>query len=412
MVYWEYEQRKDLKMNKKIISLFLAAAMLLTAAGCSEGGGKEINDPVAYIENPPEGAGNRLNVSYSEWHNEYLFNMAKGGYDEETNADEAKSFKQSILDYLVQEHVILYLAEQEGITAEALTEEDIALIEENVQLALDSWCETYEADAKSVLGDSYTEEELYNKEFELFSAFMAESGLSPEIFYTWETNEVIRDKFIEKTSESISDDYVKEFVQETVDNAKNAYENDIAAFEQTYTAFYVPEGTRVVQQIYLKIDTDAANEIKAYRSDGDDAKADELLEAALEPIRPVIEEALEKLANGEDWLTVQKEYNQDGNGNGVDYVVYPTSSYILPEITQAAMAIPEKGGISEIIVSDSGLFILYYKDDRVFTDEEMQSLIDQARDFLKKEETYKRVNDFNEQYPYVFDYELMGLSAE
>ena len=396
-------------MSKKIISFFLAAAMLLTAAGCSETE-KEITDPVAHIENPPEGAGDSLNISYSEWHNEYLFNMARGGYDEELNADIAQSLKQSILDYLAQEHVILYLAGLEGISAETLTEEERDYIEEKVQSSWDGWCESYEAEAKEALGDSCTEEELYKKEFELFTAFMAESGLTPEIFYLWETNEVIQQKFIEKSSESISDRDVEDFVQETIDAAKDAYENNLALFEQSYTAFYVPDGTRIVQQIYVKIDADAANEIKAYRNDGDDQKADQLLEEALEPMRPMIEEAYSRLQDGEEWLTVQEEYNQDDNGNDVDYIVYPKSSYISEYITEAAMEIADIGGVSRIIESDTGFFIIYYKDSRTFTDDEMQSLLSQARDYLEQQESVQKVTDFQDKYPYVFDYELMGIT--
>ena len=399
-------------MNKKIISLFLAAAMLLTSAGCSDKVGSTAVGPVAYIEQPPEGAGSRFDITYDEWHNEYLFNMAKGGYDEVTYAAVAENFKQSIIDYLVQERIILYLAELEGITAESLTEEDVAYIDEQVQASWDSWCLTYEAEAKAELGAAFTEEELYAKEFELFTAFMAESGLTPEVFYVWETNEVLQDKFIEKTADSIKEEGVAAFVQETIDDAKEAYENEIALFENSYTAFYVPEGTRIVQQIYVKIDSDAANEIKAYRNDGDDEKADSLLEAAAAEVRPVIEEAYEKLLNGEDWLTVQEEYNKDDNGNNVDYIVYPVSSYISPEITQAAMGIAEKGGVSEIIPNDTGFFILYYKDDRVFSDEEMDSLMDQAWEYLKEQESVQRVTDFQAKYPYVFDYELMGIAEQ
>lgn len=397
-------------MNKKIISLFLAAATLLTSAGCSNKTGSTAVGPVAYIEQPPEGAGSRFDITYDEWHNEYLFNMAKGGYDEVTYAGVAENFKQSIIDYLVQERIVLYFAELEGITAESLTEEDVAYIDEQVQASWDSWCLTYEAEAKAELGAAFTEEELYAKEFELFTAFMAESGLTPEVFYVWETNEVLQDKFIEKTADSIKEEDVAAFVQETIDDAKEAYENEIALFENSYTAFYVPEGTRIVQQIYVKIDADAANEIKAYRNDGDDEKADSLLEAAAADVRPVIEEAYEKLLNGEDWLTVQEEYNKDDNGNNVDYIVYPVSSYISQEITQAAMGIAEKGGVSEIIPNDTGFFILYYKDDRVFSDEEMDSLMDQAWEYLKEQESVNKLNEFKEKYPYVYDYELMGIS--
>ena len=397
-------------MNKKIISLLLAVIMSVTAAGCSSENGSGAAGPVAYIENPPEGAGERLNISYDEWHSEYLFNMARGGYDEETDADIAESYKQNILDYQVQEHIVLYLAEQEGISSETMTQEELEEIEQNVQESWDGWCDSYEAEAKEALGDTYTQEELYEKEFELFTAFMKESGLTPEIFYVWETNSKIQEKFIEKTSESIDDQTVADFVQETVDAAKDAYENDLAAFEQSYTAFYVPEGTRIVQQLYVKLDEDAANEIRAYRNDGDDEKADQLLEAASEQVRGVAEEAYGKLQSGEAWLAVQEEYNQDSNGNDVDYIVYPASTYVSQDIVDAAMSIEEVGGFSDIIVSDSGFFILYYKAERVFSDEEMQSLLDQARDYLKDQESYKLVSEFKDKYPYVYDNELMGIS--
>lgn len=395
-------------MNKKIISLFLAAAMLLTV-GCSNNDAKPTG-PVAYIENPPEGAGSYFDITYEEWHNEYLYALSLNGYSEQDGSDVVESQKQRSLEILIQERIVKYLAEQEGISAETLNEEDAAEIERDVQTEWDFLCSTFEGDAKAALGDIFTEEELYEKEFELFTAFMAESGLTPEIYYMWKTNELIQDRFIEKFSESIDEQTVKDFVQGIMDTAKDKYENDIAVFESAYTDFYVPEGTRVVQQIYVKLNSDAANEIKAYRSDGDDKKADELLEAAAKDVRPIAEEAYERLLSGEDWLAVQEEYNQDDNGNDVDYVVYPSSSYISQGIIDAAMGIAEKGGVSEIIPNDTGFFILYYKDDRVMTDEEMDSLMEQALEYLTEQESISRLNDFKEKYPYVYDYELMGIS--
>ena len=398
---------------KEFISLFSAAALLVTAAGCSnkkDGSHVSITSPVAYIENPPEGAGDRFDISYDDWYNEYMFFMSSDGYTEEDYPDIAKNYKQNILDIQVQERIVLYLAEQAGISAATLTQEELDRIDQKVQTNWDSWCESYAADATEALGDNYTDEELYQKEYELFSAFLAESGLTPEIFFVWETNSLIQEKFIEKTSESISDQVIADFVQGTIDDAKYNYENDLATFEQTYTAFYVPEGTRIVQQIYVKISDDAVKEVRAYRNDGDDEKADQLLNEALEAVRDRIDEAQERLSAGEDWLTVQEECNDDTNGNNVDYIVYPTSTYISQNIIDAAMGIADKGGVSDVITTDSGFFILYYKDDRVFSDEEMQSLMDQARDYLKDNESYQRVAEFKEQYPYVYDYELMGIS--
>lgn len=397
-------------MNKKIISLFLAAALSVTATGCSSGNDAEIASPVAYIENPPEDAGDRFNISYTEWHNEYLFALTMDGHSEWESSDLTETYKQRMLDILTQERIVLYLAEQMGITAETLSEEDMAEIERDVQAEWDFFCASYEGDAKEALGSDFTEEQLHEKEFELFNEFMKGVGLTPEVYYVWKTNELIQEKFIEKTSESIADKTIADFVQETIDTAKDMYENDLATFESAYTAFYVPEGTRIVQQLFVKIDEDAANEIRAYRNDGDDGKADQLLEAAAEPVRERIEEAYEKLSGGEEWSVVQEEYNNDDNGNDVDYIVYPASTYVSQDIIDAAMEIGEKGDFSDIIISDSGFFILYYKDDRVFSDEEMQSLLDQARDYLKDQESYQRVADFKEQYPYVYDYELMEIS--
>ena len=407
-------------MNRKIktiASLFSAFALLVTSAGCTEGGGSSSlkwkypkEEKAAYIENPPEGAGNRFDVTYGEWYCEYMFTISRDGYTEESNSDVAENFRQSIIDYLVQEHIVLYLAEQMGITAETLTEEERSTIDKNVQKAWDEWCKSYEAEAKEALGEKYTEEELYNKEYELFSAFLAKSDLTPEIFITWETNDLIMVKFKEKIAESISKEEIADFVQETIDTAKDKYENDLATFEDKYTAFYIPEGTRTVQQIFVKINDNAANEIKAYRKDGDDETADRLLNEALEVVRFRIDEAYEKLQNGEDWAKVQKEYSDDTNGIGADYIVYPTSTVVAQNVTDAAMGIEEVGGFSEIITSDSGFFILYYKEDRVFSDEEMQDLMDQARDYLKDTEAYKRISDFKEKYPYVYNYEVLELS--
>lgn len=397
-------------MNKKIISFFMAAGLLVTA-GCSAEDSTDSTKLVAYIENPPEEAADgRFYITYNEWRSEYLFAMSLDGYSEEDSPDATESYKQRALDILTQERIVLYLAEQAGISAETLTAEELDEIEQDVQAEWKLICSSYEADAKGALGGAYTEEELYEKEFELFTAFMEEAGLTPDIYYVWRTNELIQEKFIEKTSESISEQTVADFVQETIDTAKDMYENDLAVFESAYTPFYVPEGTRVVQQLCVKIDDDAAAEIRAYRNDGDDEKADQLLEAALEPVRGIIEEAYTKLQNGEEWSEVQEEYNQDDNGNDAEYFLYPTSTKISQDIIDAAMSIEAEGGFSDILTTDSGFIIIYYKNKRVFSDEEMQSLLDQARDYLKDQESYKQVAEFKEQYPYVFDYELMGIS--
>lgn len=390
------------RKSKIILSAAIAGALLLS--GCGEAS----KGPVAHIEDPPEGAGDHFTISYEEWHNEYTYQMLRGNYTEEDNADVAKNYRQSTLDYLVQERIVLWLAKEQGISAETLTQEETDEISKNVDETLAGWYDSYKTDAQNALGSDYTEEQLTEKEKELFEEFLKQAGLTPEIFYQWSVNEALTQKFVDKVSESITDEKVEEFVQDTIDTAKDKYENDIAAFEQSYTPFYIPEGTRTVQQIYVKLKDDVTNEITAYRKDGDDEKADEIRDAELEKIRFRIDEAYEKLSNGEKWEDVLQEYSEEG---AVDYTVYPKSSVVDPAITEAVMKIPEKGQWSDIIPTDQGYFIILYKDDRVMTDEESQALRDQALDYLKDQEAYQKVQDFTDAHKYVYDYELLQLEA-
>lgn len=391
-------------MSKSDVKIKLAAAALagtLLLSGCGEA-----KPPVAYIEAPPEGADNFFDISYDEWHNEYSYQLLRGNYTEEANADVAKDYRQSTIDYLVQERTVLWLAREMGISAETLTQEETDEINKSTEETLEGWYQSYESDAKEQLGSEYTDEQLKDKEKELFAQFLSKADLTEDIFYKWAVNEAITQKFVDAVSADITDETIEDFVQETIDTAKDKYENDIAAYEQSYTPFYIPEGTRIVQQIYVKLKDAVTDEITAYRKDGDDEKADEILQKELEKIKFRIDEAYEKLENGTDWADVLEEYSEEG---AVDYTVYPKSSVVDPTITEAVMNIPKKGEWSDIISTDAGYFILYYKDDRAMTDEEMQALRDQARDYLKDQAAYGKVSEFTKAHPYSYDYEQLQL---
>lgn len=403
-------------MNKTIKSVtasFTAAAILFTSlTACSkheEINGIDSSAPVAYIENPPNGKKDLFTIKYSDFFGEYNFFMARGGYTEENDAELALAQRDNVIKYLAQERIVLYLAEQAGITEDTFTDEEKKAVEDTVKENVDGWCDSYRSDALSELGDTYTEEELYNKEFELFAAFLAESGLTVDIFRTWEVNGLIREKLTAAVSDDLSAETVNAFVQDTIDQAKDKYENDLAAFEKSYTAFYVPEGSRRVQQILVKIDETAASEVSAYRKDGDNEKADEVLGAALEKIKYKIDEAYSRLENGESWETVQAEYNDESDTNGTDYTVYPKSTTIKAEVINAAMGIAEAGGYSQVCESDSGYFIIYYSGDAQLSEERIEDLHRQGREFLANEETYNKITSFMKTYPYIYDYELLGL---
>lgn len=403
---------KPKKILKSIIASTLALSLLaisITACSKEEINGIDPKTPVANMENPPDGAEEHFTVNYSDFYSEYSFYLARSGYTEEENAEEALAQRDNVIRYLTQERVILYLAEQAGITESTLSADDLQAIDDTVQTSIDNWCDSYRSDAVSELGETYTEEELRNKEMELFTAFLAESGLTADSFRVWEVNGRIRDKYVEYVSDTIGDETVENFVQDTVDQAKDKYENDLATFETSYTAFYMPEGSRLVQQILVKIDETSANEITAYRKDGDDAKADALLEEALAKIKPKIDEAYQKLENGESWASVQAEYNDESDTNGVDYTLYPKSTTVNPAVIEAAMAIGEAGHYSPVCESDSGYFIIYYTAPAEFSQERLDDLNRQAREFLANEEAYNKITEFEKEHPYSYDYELLNL---
>ncbi|MDE6579846.1 MAG: hypothetical protein K2K41_04855, partial [Ruminiclostridium sp.] len=340
--------------------LTMCGTMTISFAGCSQGDAKQNKQIVASIKNPPEGYEDFFNISYGEWHGEYMLRMAAEGYTETNDAEMAKSLRDRIIKYLAQEKIVLYLAKGMGISAETLTEEEMKKAAEAADEDIQSWYKKYEARAISALGSDYTKEQLQKKEEELFNDFMKEVGLNPDIFYTWSVNNIIHDKYVEKASESITEKEIKDCVQETMDTAKDKYENNLAEFEQKYTAFYVPEGTRKVQQIAVLINSTTAAEVTAYRKDGDDKKADEILQEALAKVKFRIDEAYEKLEKGTAWKDVQKEYNDETSSNEVDFTVYPKSTTVLQKITDTAMGIEKKGGYSEIFETDKGYICLLY----------------------------------------------------
>ncbi len=395
---------------KKLLSISLCGTFLISAAGCSQSEEDKNNKKaVAYIENAPEGYEDHFTVTYGEWHSEYMLRMAAGGYSETSDAETAEQYREQIVKYLAQEKIVLYLAKEMGISAESLTEEELQKAEKAANEDIENWYKQYEAKAITALGTGYTEEQLRKKEEELFNAFMDEIGLNPDIFYTWAVNEIIHNKYVEKASESITEQQINDFVQDTVNTAKDKYENDLAAFEEKYTAFYVPEGTRKVQQIAVLIQSTTASEVAAYRKDGDDAKADEILKEALAKVKFRIDEAYAKLEKGEDWTKVQKEYNDEASSNEVDFTVYPKSTTVLQKITDTAMGIKEKGGYSEIFETDKGYFILYYKDDLTMDDEKMKDLEKQADEYLRDKKAYEPISEFTDKYPYSFDYDLLDI---
>ena len=421
-------------MKKKLAALLAVLLTFSSLTGCSNSGSSEettstdaaetttvgaaatplpddMNTVVAYVEGQDDPI---FNITFSDWYQEYKSYLLRNGIDETDSAyaETCADLRLDIINVLLLDRIILKEADLAGVGINELTPEELEQIDLTVEETYKNWCKSFEEDAAALLGESYTEQELYDKEYELFTDFLAQAGATTEMFLMWERNTLIQNKLYEhiRTDAQVSDEDVQEYVNQTIADAKEAYETDPKVYEEKYTAFYVPENTRVVEQIFFAFKSETANEITAYRNDGDNETADSLLAQAVRTeLQDDIDAAKKALADGESWDDVQIIYNDDSNGNDASYIVYPKSSAVEERVTAAAMAIGEIGGVSELITTDHGCYLLCYTEDASLTDEDMTEMHSQCRDYLESMYLQTVVVEWEKKYPYTINYEMLNI---
>lgn len=420
---------------KKIFAALLAVMMVISSlAACSGSDSQQGEQPqtttdpsqtvaplavpddkqtlVAYVEGAEDAE--HFNITFEQFYREYIFYLMRKGLDETLaqNAEACLNIRQSTIDYLTLERITLKIAKDMGITEETLTQEEKDEIEAEVNDSYDLWCEEFEQDAIAELGEGYTEEELYNKEYELFAEYLAQAGLVPEIFHEWQVNSVLQAKLYEKIIAEIkvTDEEIDEYVNNAISEAKDAYENELEKYEQGYTSVYLPEGTKTVKQIFIKLEDADISEIVAYRNDGDDETADKIKAEKLAEIEDEAKAALDELKSGTAWDDVQVKYNDDNTGNASTYVVYPKSNLISEEIINGVMSLENKGDFTELISTDAGYYIFLYLDDAKVDLEAIRKQVQEGMLSQKQTEAANNsVLDWQKQYPYTINYELLDI---
>lgn len=354
-------------------------------------------------------------VTFDQFYKEYKFYLIRNGLDEtvSTNADTCKAARENIINYLTLEKLTLRIAEEMGVGESSLTQEELDSIDTEVQDSYKTWCESFKDEATAALGENPTDEEIYNKEFELFTAFMNEAGLEPEIFAQWQKSSVIQQKLYDLVvaDAEVTEEEIETYLTSTIEDAKKAYESDLTTYESTYTGVWLPEGTRSVEQIFISLPDDEISEITAYRKDGDDATADSLRDEKLAAIKADADAAVAALTNGTSWDDVQATYNDDSNGNDTKYVVYPKSELISQEMIDAVMAIAEKGGNTALLPADSGYYIFHYLDDAAVDYDNVREQI-KGGILSNKQATIsnEKVLEWKAKYPYTINYDLLDIT--
>lgn len=366
------------------------------------------------IENPEF-----FDIKYSDFYNEYIFNLNYRGIDEANadNAETCEQYRSSIINYLTLEKIIQRVAEENGVGLDSFTEDEMTEIEATVASTLSSWYSSYEAEAKAELGDSATDEEILAKEKELFSAYLANANLTTDIFTQWQKSTAVQEKLFDKllADITVTDEQVQEFIDSTIADAKAAWESDPATFESnsTYTAVYVPEGTKNIREILLKIDNDSITQILQLRTDGDDAGADALRDEKLAERKSEVDNIISLLESGSSFAELAETYNEDSVGS-TEFSVLPNSSNWNSVVTENLATLENVGDYTQALVTDYGYLILQYSSDDAVTEDEMEQLKSDAKDYLisekKNAESALLTSQWQEQYPYTIDYAAINVT--
>ena len=362
--------------------------------------------------------------------------------DEERQAQRDDTIERFIGEGLIQSK--LQEAGQNDFTSEE--EENLKAAARNLyeQLWQGIWQQAQDS------SEEFTEEQV--------TEYLEESGYSAEAIYEAYTATERRYRAIDLYCPAITltEDMVREYYEEQFLNPdRERYENDIDLYEQEILAqqnesFFTPAGYRAIQQILLEYPDEVnkglaqekvqfAQAAQAVASalqpladaaatarDWDDisevcanyAEAAKTLEAVQKAVvekrealaMPLIQARVDEIRTafdaGIDFNSLIKKYSADTNAQNTEkggYPVHPDSRSWPAEFLQAATALQKPGDISEPVLTDLGIHILYYASDipageHELTAEERETLNASALVYYQNQELEKLMIDWRLEY--------------
>ena len=385
-------------MMKRICALLLALALLLSVSAVfAEGGasdtllvtynGTEIreNDPtlqyfMSYLKDQvydPDGAEDMHIARMYAMHNTLLITLAiqKAGYTEEDFAlfhqqaqEEWDAFVESLME------------EQFGITADSSEEDRIAARGDAIALL-----ESYGQNA-----DAYIKEIEIGLPYDNFTDQLAAQlkAARPELSASEEEIRKAYDEYAQNDKDLLQswiDDY------EEIGDEVSAYEvfsqEYYYYYNEPYVFYYIPEGYRGITYILLTADQEllenwlslsARLEEAGFPSEATDGEGDEEPEepvtaemveearkAVLESRKETLDAIKEKLAAGADFSDLIVEYGEDlymqeESLRNTGYSIHKNSVYWPSAIVSAAASLEKIGDVSEPVITEDGIYLLYY----------------------------------------------------
>ncbi len=405
---------------KKIAAALSAAAIILTC-GCEV----RSSSNAAWVTGSGIDNKSELSVTFDSFNKEYsywkLVNEIPDDTAEEV-VDKCAEQRSSIINYLINEKIVLDQTKKMGL--DSFTQEELDSIEEDYNTFIEQTIDSFksyvnagESEEDAVDGDAAILEEAEK----IFDEKLTECGMTRDDLLMWFRNAKLAEKLREKLAEEYTVEYseAEDEFQKIVDGIKQVYEEDPVNYEQNlyYKYYWLPDNSRMIKHILIKIDSDDSTEISACRENGDDAGAERLLASALQDIKPRIEEIMTQLDNGGDFDELAQTYSDDSglasNPNG--YLVVPEGGSYYEEFQKGAYEL-ENVGDYKLISTDLGWHIIKYASDAVITDENKKALVDSIFSTLEDNsatEAYNEaMNKWREEYAYDIDYIRLEIEEE
>ena len=444
-------------MKKKISIAAVLLAFTMAVTGCSESiltskteSGTEStpsiwtaadDDLVAYptAEGLTEEQKAYYNVTFKDFYKEYGFICSNIGLTDTKDDASAKLYRQSIIEMLVHERVILKKAEEMGLSN--LTSEEMNTIDKNYQDNMKNWYDSFSAQAMNELGikantsdtsdtsgsiSAEDQKKIDEKAKELFAEYIKPFGLTEETFLDWEKNSFIEKKVLDDLYKDIkvTDDEVDKYINDLIDEAKKAYNEDVSKYEKNsqYGTVWIPEGTRNVKHVFIGISSVDAAEITAARNESgaDQEEIDKLRDEKLSEIKEKAEAAYKKATAESDdkeknFDAVLKEYSHDYDSSLKDQtitIVKGTTTLSKP-LYDAIYNLEKPGDISEIIATDNGYYFFYYVGEETVSDSDLEAQKKNVYNGMLTERQNEKANTTIEEWlnevKYEYDYEKLNF---
>lgn len=389
----------------------------VTESDSGDSGKTPPKDPGYIVAEPQGDFGDEMKITYGDFDREYKFALNGAEIEDDTEesvAEQCKTQRETIINYLVNERIILKKAGELGV--KTLTEEEMNSAEEQFNAEVEEQVKYYAG--KADFGDrdesTITDDERRERGEKDFDKYLESCGLIRDDLLVWAVNSIITNKLIAEIGKSVEYSAAEESFKDYEEKIKQLYTDNIAEYEQGgFTQVWVPEGSRMIKHILLGFDTEIQTELEAKRSAGDDEEADKLREEKAAELQSKIDEVQRKLDDGEDFKTLMMEYSNDAAGSSMypdGYVVVPDGIIFMDEFQEAAFEM-EKIGDRTVCVTDYGVHIMIYADDAKVDPNNVKEFTDYLYDQLIQSKFSEKMEEWKTEYNYRIDYEALRLDA-